>query len=267
MLLKAIGGSTMMVLDSLLKGWTGTLPHQLAEKAIQSDGCCGYEAQVLYWERNRFLVALLIMLLNFMRPAIIGISVFRRRAAMCLYPLEVTQVVLTAAVPDIETEVIFGARFYSIIGLFCGMHSTSVYLDLSVTNAAFLIINFFLLPRSRPIEIDAGRAVQSLGQNIQVTGFLIVAYTMIKKIYNMYVRSEIEREDNDKILNSLKEGILIMEQDTQGKPKDIILMNPEFRAFNKFKKDETVTVKSLEQVNLVLNEADFLNNSMSVVAS
>ena len=152
---------------------------------------------------------------------------------------------------------------YLIIAHFAGSHSGEVYLDLSVANLALLVMNFVLVPRCRFVEIDKTWVVGSLSQNFQVSMFIICCYFLIKKIHIMYVRSEIEREDNDRILNTLNEGVLILRKDANGEASNIIFMNQGFRRFTQSSEEEEIEFSSLQEKNLLLHSKDLLPESLN----
>ena len=94
---------------------------------------------------------------------------------------------------------------------------------------------------------------------------------MLKKIHIMYVRSEIEREDNDRILNTLNEGLLILQKDESGEAGNIILMNKAFKRFIKQSHGEQLQedqpqFSCLQEKNLLLHSKDFLLQSADSVS-
>ena len=64
---------------------------------------------------------------------------------------------------------------------------------------------------------------------------VVIAYFMLTKIAKVFVRSEIERVENDKLLQMINEGLLIVTNETKQK---IMFSNRNFLQYLLFKEDE-----------------------------
>ena len=48
---------------------------------------------------------------------------------------------------------------------------------------------------------------------VTVTFYCMTSYLFLKKVYDVFVRSEMERIENDKLLELIDEGLLIVRKD------------------------------------------------------
>ena len=101
-----------------------------------------------------------------MRPLLVLVALLERKWAKLIFPFEVFGVCLTVAFPEAESLSMQVARMYLIIAHFAGAHSGEVYLDLAVANIALLVMNFFLVPYCRFVELDTAWVVGSATQNL-----------------------------------------------------------------------------------------------------
>ena len=89
------------------------------------------------------------------------------------------------------------------------------------------MINFVAIPLSRDTTITVPYITQSVMQNIQISVFTATMYFVLKLVYKSYVKSESQRQDNEKIINHLREGLLIVTD--QEENRNVLFSNESFK--------------------------------------
>lgn len=116
-----------------------------------------------------------------------------------------------------------------VVANFVIYHTTNLYADLLIINFTVILNTLvagsnYMSDNEEEYDIAFMLYFVVLGM-VTVTFYCMTAYLFLKKVYDVFVRSEMERIENDKLLELIGEGLLIVGQDHK---QQILFKNQNF---------------------------------------
>ena len=107
------------------------------------------------------------------------------------------------------------------IGLFLICHTTNFYLDFAVFNLNLICQVFVIILDYKAYSglepISMVQIIYQLSSSAVILSIVIIStYVLLKKLYDIFVRSHVERKENNKLLELIDEGLLIVNIEAKG---------------------------------------------------